>query len=68
VRIERDSGESELLPRFRESAYTKVKMVVDSGEPKNTSEMERILRKAVDEAMARKTEAMELIRETEASV
>ena len=68
VRIERDSGESELLPRFRESAYTKVKMVVDSGEPRNTSEMERILRKAVDEAMARKTEAMELIRGTEASV
>jgi len=67
VRIERDSGVSELLPRFRESAYTRVKMVVDTGEPSNAPEMERMLRKAVDHAMARKKEAMDLIRRTEAS-
>jgi hydrogenase expression/formation protein len=62
IRIERADGLSEFLPRFRESAYTKVKSVVDSGLPVNISEMEARLRRATDEALRRKEEAIELVR------
>jgi hydrogenase expression/formation protein len=62
IRIQRPEGLSEFLPRFRESAYTKVKSVVDSGLPVDIAEMEANLQEATDEALRRKKEAIELIR------
>jgi hydrogenase expression/formation protein len=62
IRIQRSDGLSEFLPRFRESAYTKVKSVVDSELPVDISEMEARLRRATDEALRRKQEAVGLVR------
>jgi hydrogenase expression/formation protein len=62
IRIQRADGLSGFLPRFRESAYTKVKSVVDSGLPVDIAEMEASLQNAADEALRRKEEAIELVR------
>jgi hydrogenase expression/formation protein len=62
IRIQRADGLSKFLPRFRESAYTKVKSVVDSRMPVDILEMEESLQRATDEALRRKGEAIELLR------
>jgi hydrogenase expression/formation protein len=61
IRIQRADGLSEFLPRFRESAYTKVKSAVESGPPVDIPEMEARLRRATDAALRRKGEAIELV-------
>jgi len=62
VEIVGKDGRSELLPRFRESAYTPLKKVVESaGTP--PTDFESSLRRCAEQAQRRKRAVVKAIRE-----
>jgi hydrogenase expression/formation protein len=63
LRIVRENGVREMLPRFRESAYTEVKKVVDSAKGQGTDLMEEELRAAAVKAEAKKKDAVLAVKE-----
>ncbi len=63
IMIVRKDGVSQLLPRFRESAYTEIKKVVDSEEPKGVRMMERMIRSSAEGARLRKEAIIDRIRD-----
>lgn len=65
IRLVRKGEVVELLPRFRESAYTPVKKVVDSHRRRKLALMERKLRSAAREAQLKKAGIAEAIRKRE---
>lgn len=56
--------ESDFQPRFRESAYTPVKKVVDT-EPRDFDEMKKRVERAADAAVAKKNRILERLRTPE---
>ena len=68
IRLVRKGGLVELLPRFRESAYTPIKKVVDSGRKPKRASMERRLRSAARQAGLKKARVVEAIRKREFTV
>ena len=65
IRLLRPGGSSELMPRFRESPYTEIKRVVDSGKAPQIGAMEERLRQAAQEAGKRGQDVVEMLRESE---
>jgi len=65
IRLVRKGGVVELLPRFRESAYTPIKKVVESGRKPRPAVMERRLRSAARRARLKKAAVVEAIRKRE---
>ncbi len=55
-------GEQDFLPRFRESAYTPVKKVVDT-EPRDLEEMKQQVTRAADAAVEKKKRILEMLNE-----
>lgn len=65
IRLVRPGGASELMPRFRESPYTAIKKVVDSGRAPQVRAMEERLRQAAEEARKRGRDVVTMLRENE---
>ncbi len=63
VRLVRKAEVIEVLPRFRESAYTPIKKVVDSRKPGERAVMEERLRSAAAEALAKRRAVVQAIKE-----
>jgi hydrogenase expression/formation protein len=56
------SGESIIMPRFRESAYTPMKKVIGEDDPEKKIEMETKIKKSADNCLEKRRKIIELIR------
>ena len=56
------SGESIILPRFRESAYTPIKKVIGEEDPEKKEEMERKIELSATESLKKRDKILEIIR------
>ena len=57
-----DKMKKTVLPRFRESAYTKVKQVIGEETPKSIGEMEKKIEAAANAALEKRKHIIELIK------
>lgn len=62
IKIVRNDGVAELLPRFRESAYTEIKKVVDSYKPVDIRGMENRVRSSAKKSDQRRRRVVQMIR------
>ncbi|MCP4763767.1 MAG: hypothetical protein GY870_18495 [archaeon] len=58
----KEKGESAVLPRFRESAYTKVKQVIGEETPDKVLEMEQKIEKAAMEAIDKRGKIIDYVK------
>jgi hydrogenase expression/formation protein len=57
-----DELKKKILPRFRESAYTKIKQVIGEETPESIEEMEKKIEKAADAALEKRKKIIEFIK------
>ena len=62
--IFKDEGKKDILPRFRESAYTKIKQEIGEDTPDSLKEMENNIEKAALEALKKRSRIIEYIKES----
>lgn len=61
--IFKDKGKKDILPRFRESAYTKIKQEIGEDTPISLEKMEKNIEKAALEALKKRRRIIEFIKE-----
>ena len=59
------TGESIVVPRFRESAYTPIKKVIGEEDPEKKTEMERKIEQSAAESIKKREKIIQFIRETQ---
>ncbi|MDL2246135.1 hypothetical protein LJB96_00805 [Methanobrevibacter sp. OttesenSCG-928-K11] len=64
ILIKEDGTQEELVPLFREAAYTKIKKLVGDTTPEDFEKMKEKVQKASDNAIAKKEKVIEHIRES----
>ena len=57
-----DKGKKDVIPKFRESAYTKIKQEVGEEDPITKEEMEKSIEKAALEALEKRKKIIKYIR------
>ncbi len=57
-----DNLKKKILPRFRESAYTKIKQVVGEETPESIGEMEKRIETAANAALEKRKKIIEFIK------
>ena len=62
--IFKDEGKKDILPRFRESAYNKIKQEIGEDTPKSLEKMEKDIENAALEALKKRSKIIESIRES----
>ncbi len=62
--IFKDEGKKDILPRFRESAYTKIKQEIGEDTPISLEKMEKNIEKAALEALKKRSRIIEFIKES----
>jgi hydrogenase expression/formation protein len=62
--IFKDKGKKDILPRFRESAYTKIKQEIGEDTPISLEKMEKNIEKAALEALKKRRRIIEFIKES----
>jgi len=62
--IFKDEGKKDILPRFRESAYTKIKQEIGEDTPISLEKMENNIEKAALEALKKRSRIIEYIKES----
>ncbi|MHA1338512.1 MAG: AIR synthase-related protein [Promethearchaeota archaeon] len=61
IRFVNDKGESDVLPKFRESAYTKVKKVIGENTPEKIKQMESMIMNSFKSAVKKRDEIVQFI-------
>ena len=62
--IFKDEGKKDILPRFRESAYTKIKQEIGEDTPLSLEKMEKNIEKAALKALKKRSRIIEFIKES----
>jgi hydrogenase expression/formation protein len=60
--IYENKNQTEILPRFRESAYTKIKQEIGEKTPAEKEEMEKCIEKAAEKALKKRMDIIEYIK------